>query len=779
MIIINEEGKAYMHRAEKICRKVKCCCIPFSPEASIWIRRIQVYYLLLWYHKGKIKNCGNLKQAARHCNIPNPLSLSIKEITVRLEACRKECAFYQEHGKWFHRRHLENRKRITLEQEDEEAFQKISAIIQREQQQFFWRKLNYVTGKKKTRSATLIQVEGPDGIIMERTTQETVKQMIFLEIHKKKYMLAGEAPICNGDLFQEFGYTATTPASRAVLDGMYLAPSNSDAAILELFAEIAHILRLVPASSVSIVITPEQWNQYWQVVNKETSSSESGIHFGHYIVGSKSDTISHYHAARVTVTLAHAIQLEQWSRGLSVMLEKTLGVTLVTILGAILLMEGDFNAANKIVHNKRMLDNAKKYRLMPEEIFRKKNKMANNGTLCKMLFYHITRQARVLAAIASVDASNCYNRIVHAISSMIFQTFGVPTTAIESMLGAIENMIFFLLIGFGDLKTFVGGGISIKMQGLCQGNGALPAGWAVISICILNAHRKKGHGAKFLCPITKLKHHLSAILYMDNTDLLHIDLTKDERVEDLHIAIQESVNSWGNLLIATKGVLQPSKCFYSIVSFKWTNGEWSYAENNIRREYGITVPLPGGRKAAISHKSVPHAEKTLGAMASPDGDSISSICMMQDKAQQWINDVRGSHLHCRNVWFLLKVQFWLRVGYGLCSSMASFQDLERALHKQYYQILPLGGIVRTTPVESRMIDAGFFGIGLPHLGVKALISMTNKLLMHYGRKTETGQLMKTSSSLLFAELGLSFTPLQESYSRYGFLVTHSWVKMLW
>jgi hypothetical protein len=380
---------------------------------------------------------------------------------------------------------------------------------------------------------------------------------------------------------------------------------------------------------------------------------------------------------------------------------------------------------------------------MPEEIFNEKNRMANNGTLCKTLFYNITRQARVPVAIASVNASNCYDRIVHAMASMIFQAFGVPTTAIESMLGTIENMKFFLCTGFGDSKTFAGGGFSIKMQGLCQGNGALPAGWMVISICILNAHGKKGHRAKFVCPITKLKHHLSAILYVDVTELLHIDLTKDERAEGVHIAIQESVNSWGNLLIATRGVLQPSKCFSSIISFEWTNGEWSYAENNIRGEYGITVPLPKSRKAAISHKSITHAEKTLGAMTSPDGDSIASICMMQDKAQQWINNVCGGHLHYRNVWFLLKVQFWLQVGYGLCSSMASFQDLERALHKQYYQILPLGRIVCTTPVESRTIDAGFFRIGLPHLGVEALIAMTNKLLMHYGCKTATGQLMKT------------------------------------
>ncbi len=94
VIIINEKGKAYMRRAEKICRKIKCCRIPFSPEAAMWILCIQVYYSLLRYHKGKIKNHGNLKRAARRCNIPGPLQLLIQEITHRLEACKKECTFY-------------------------------------------------------------------------------------------------------------------------------------------------------------------------------------------------------------------------------------------------------------------------------------------------------------------------------------------------------------------------------------------------------------------------------------------------------------------------------------------------------------------------------------------------------------------------------------------------------------------------------------------------------------------------------------------------------------
>ncbi len=54
VIIIDNKGKAYMQQAEKICRKIKCRCIAFSPEAAIWIRHVILYYALLQYHKGKI-----------------------------------------------------------------------------------------------------------------------------------------------------------------------------------------------------------------------------------------------------------------------------------------------------------------------------------------------------------------------------------------------------------------------------------------------------------------------------------------------------------------------------------------------------------------------------------------------------------------------------------------------------------------------------------------------------------------------------------------------------
>jgi hypothetical protein len=75
-----------------------------------------------------------------------------------------------------------------------------------------------------------------------------------------------------------------------------------------------------------------------------------------------------------------------------------------------------------------------------------------------------------------VNASNYYDRIVHAMALLVFQAFGIPTTVIKTMLEAIENMKFFLRMGFGDSTSYAGGGISTKTQGLCQGNGASPQG---------------------------------------------------------------------------------------------------------------------------------------------------------------------------------------------------------------------------------------------------------------------------------------------------------------
>ncbi len=170
--------------------------------------------------------------------------------------------------------------------------------------------------------------------------------------------------------------------------------------------------------------------------------------------------------------------MEQYLSGLSVMLEKIFGCSLITKLRLILLMEADFNATNKMIYGIRMLANVRKYKLMPEEVYGKRNQLADDGTLSKVLFYDIVRHLRRPAGLASVDTENCYNQIAHPMASMVFQAFGVPTPAIKSMLTTIQTMKFFLRTGYKDSEGYAGGDPNrsadpIRTQGMCQGNGTV------------------------------------------------------------------------------------------------------------------------------------------------------------------------------------------------------------------------------------------------------------------------------------------------------------------
>ena len=144
------------------------------------------------------------------------------------------------------------------------------------------------------------------------------------------------------------------------------------------------------------------------------------------------------------------------------MIEKKPGCTLIEKLRAILLMEADFNFQNGTIYGSRMLQAARQYKFMPEEIFSEQGKTADDGSLAKILIYDTVRQSRCTAVLSSIDAANCYDSIAHTIASLVFQSFGVPVNAVESMLTTIQEMKYFLQTAYGDSKDCKGSTISVK-----------------------------------------------------------------------------------------------------------------------------------------------------------------------------------------------------------------------------------------------------------------------------------------------------------------------------
>ncbi len=395
----------------------------------------------------------------------------------------------------------------------------------------------------------------------------------------------------------------------AILAGSYECPPDFDQATREIFEECAKIWLTIPVYLGATTITPEAWRSHWSKANEKTSSSFSGRHFSHYIAGLRSDHdhVTMLHALVASLVTKRGIVLDRWSKGLSEMLEKIFGCSLITKLCSILLMQADFNATNKVIYGIRMLHNMRKYKLMPEEIYSKRNCLADDGTLPKVLFYNIVRQLRRPAGLALVDADNCYDRIAYPMASMVFQSFGVRTSAVKSILATIQNMKFYLRTGYGDYNGCAGGVDDSsedkrKTQGMCQGNGAAPAAWTVTTIPMVAAQRRKNYGAHFIPPISGQQGHLIGGLFVDDINLFHLEMRMNENVFQAHSKLQDGIFNWGKLCIATGSALKPPKCSYYLILFRWKpDRTWVYEDNTVNKDLAVSALLTDSNLAEIKH----------------------------------------------------------------------------------------------------------------------------------------------------------------------------------
>ena len=239
--------------------------------------------------------------------------------------------------------------------------------------------------------------------------------------------------------------------------------------------------------------------------------------------------------------------------------------------------------------------------------------------------------------------------------------------------------------------------------------------------------------------------------------------------------------SRGNLLIATGGALKPEKCFYYLMSYEFNerNGSWYYSANHDSPDFALVVPMPDGSTAPISHLAVTKSRKMLGASQCPTGTAAGSIALLQERTQSWVDRVMNGSSNRRQVWFSMDHQLQPKLLYGMCCNTGSLNELDQAIQKQLYTVIPKGGLIRTVPKRLRDLDRGFYGGGATNVSVGVSVVQTNKLLMYYGCSTSVGLFLQTSMELLAIELGYSASPLQLDYGRHGHMVTHCWLKTVW
>jgi hypothetical protein len=84
--------------------------------------------------------------------------------------------------------------------------------------------------------------------------------------------------------------------------------------------------------------------------------------------------------------------------------------------------------------------------------------------------------------------------------------------------------------------------------------------------------------------------------------------------------MQRALNTWEGTLRATGGAIVPSKSFWYLIGFQWTEGTWKYKDEQAAPAT-LSVKDCDGNVVQLERLPPHIARRTLGVRLAPDGNN--------------------------------------------------------------------------------------------------------------------------------------------------------------
>jgi len=130
----------------------------------------------------------------------------------------------------------------------------------------------------------------------------------------------------------------------------------------------------------------------------------------------------------------------------------------IDTLRSIILSEADWNAAGRIYVTRKMMGQAEKLGLLPEEhLGGRKGRKSIDGAITKQLYLDNVRSTRTPTVVLSTDAANCYDRMVHKYIAMMCSKWGLEKQVLKALLQPLQEAKHFTRTSYGDSTTYFTG----------------------------------------------------------------------------------------------------------------------------------------------------------------------------------------------------------------------------------------------------------------------------------------------------------------------------------
>jgi hypothetical protein len=583
-----------------------------------------------------VQHAGNLFWTCRRLNVPNPNALTPKEVATAKKDCKQRLESLKAAPK-LQDEHLRTCLDEARARGNVAAVKSIIGILRSESTRRHWRSLQRAVNLDRGGAVTRLRVQADGGDLLY-ATRDGVEQQVTIHIGRQ-YKTAQGAPIIQDPrLHRDFGFLADTAATDRILQGTYAYPTSMDPYTKLLLQEAHHIFSRMSEEEVVDFVMTTNFQHFWLHAKEDIQSSELGVHFGHYKAAAHDWYLSALQAAKSTLAATTGVPLARWGNGLTVLLEKVFGNIYIDKMQAICLLEADYNWLNKHVFAKCMMDRAFQEDIVPVEQFAKRGSQAQEGVVASGLFCNIARALHRTAAIESVNFANCYGVVSHPIVSIALQFFKVRKVMVAMMLSVLQTMEWYLKTAFSQSSTFFGGSQDVPSMGFGQGNGAALPGFLAVSTLLIEAYRHQSHGARFTPGLARDAFILAAVIYVDDSNLLHLAQGTPTDAKFL-ASVQAATVDWTGLVHASGGSLKPAKCFWYMLGWKWVRGVARLKSLAELPQFPLMIPQPGGAMAAINLHPVDKLEKKLGVYVCPMEDFTHHVSHLRQTGLEYASQL--------------------------------------------------------------------------------------------------------------------------------------------
>ena len=702
----------------------------------------------------------------------------------------------------FQRRDEERQRKIEMleasaKDSDKKTATRLRRLKKAEDIKNLFDKLRHVRTNTKRQGVTRIEIPlhpEDDPKQCSEWRQVEVPTEVLRLLQERNRMHFGQAhgtPFTVSPLQEDLGFCGDGPAAAEILAGKY-HNDELDKNVKILLSHMAHVREMAESPEYP-TITDGEFCSKLKVWTETTTTSPSGLHLGHYKaliarheysfdasddqvtaemaqlkaeLDSKQAAMRAVHLTLINYALEQGYSYRRWQTIANTILFKDADNVRLHRTRVIHIYEADYNLILGIKWRMATYQ-AEAFKALNEGQYGSRpRRNATDPVFLEELQCEVSRATRRPVVLTNYDATACYDRIIPNVASLVSQKFGVHPKVVKANMETLQRAEYRIRTDMGLAPTGYSHTPEFPIYGTGQGSANSPAIWCFLSSCLFDSYEDVAYPATYATPDGGAEVSLNMVGFVDDcngqTNQFHEPVT-GSTITDLLDQTAHNAQNWSDLLHASGGALELSKCSCQVVDWWFTDhGEPLLAPKDSSHQDRLMV---SDRSTGTKHKlqllSPYQSHKTLGHYKDPAGTQNEQFRRLMEKSTDQVSFLWSCPLTRLEAWTFYHACYLPSVGYPLANSSLTRNQLEQVQRKAMSIIIPRCGYNRTTKKEILYGPLELGGACFRDLYVQQGIGQIGLFMRNWRSGTTAGKLLRIAVSWFQLQVGTSVSILAD------------------